>query len=130
MMADREVDPKTGTMTIKGSFPNPHNILRPGQYAHLRAVLETRTGALLVPQRAVMELQGGYRVAVVGPGNKAEIRPVETGVHFEDAWVIEKGLKAGESVIVTGLQYVKADTPVSPRPYVAEHPPSPSPATR
>jgi membrane fusion protein (multidrug efflux system) len=128
VMADREVDPRTGTMTVKGVFPNPHNILRPGQYARLRATLETRPGALLVPQRAVMELQGGYRVAVVGEGAKAEIRPVETGEKVGEDWVIEKGLRAGEAVIVTGLQYVKADTPVAAKPFVPERPPEASPA--
>ena len=76
---DRQVDVGTGTITIRGFFPNPHNILRPGQYARVRATLEIKKGALLVPQRAVSELQGGYRVAVVGADGKAEIRAVEPG---------------------------------------------------
>jgi membrane fusion protein (multidrug efflux system) len=104
---DREVDPRTGTMTIKGFFPNPKHILRPGQYAKVRAALAVKTGALLVPQRAVMELQGGYRVGVVGADSKAEIRAVVPGERVEDLWVIDKGLKPGETVIVTGLQYVR-----------------------
>ena len=79
VLVDREVDPKTGTMTVKGYFPNPGNILRPGQYGKVRAALEVKTGALLVPQRAVTELQGGYRVAVVGADSKVEIRTVEPG---------------------------------------------------
>lgn len=104
---DREVDLRTGTMTIRGFFPNPKHILRPGQYAKIRAALAVKTGALLVPQRAVMELQGGFRVGVVGADGKAEIRAVEPAERVEDLWVIDKGLKPGETVIVTGLQYLR-----------------------
>jgi RND family efflux transporter MFP subunit len=125
MMADREVDTKTGTMTIKGFFPNPHNILRPGQYARVRASLEVKTGALLVPQRAVMELQGGFRVGVVGSDGTVEMRAVEPGAHVGELWVIEKGLKPGESVIVAGLQYVKPGMPVTATTASA---PSPAPS--
>jgi membrane fusion protein (multidrug efflux system) len=126
-MADREVDAKTGTMTVRGFFPNPKHILRPGQYGKVRAALEVKTGALLVPQRAVMELQGGYRVGVVGADSKAEIRAVEPGEHQGDLWIIEKGLKPGESVIVSGLQYVKAGTSVKIKPASGDAPPA-SPA--
>jgi len=108
VLADREIDSGTGTMTIRGLFPNPQRILRPGEYAKVRAALEVQPGALLVPQRAVMELQGGYRVAIVGADSRAEIRSVEAGARFGDLWVVEKGLKAGEQVIVTGLQYIRA----------------------
>jgi membrane fusion protein (multidrug efflux system) len=116
VLVDREVNVKTGTLTVKGFFPNPHNILRPGQYAHIRAELSVRPGALVVPQRAVTELQGGARVAVAGADGKAEIRAVETGPHFRDLWVIEKGVKVGENVIVSGLQYLRAGTPVAAKP--------------
>ena len=116
ILADREVDPRTGTMTIKGFFKNPGNILRPGQFAKVRAALEVKTGALLVPQAAVMELQGGYRVGVVGADSKAEIRAVEVGERTGDLWVIDKGLKPGESVIVAGLQYVRPGMPVKIKP--------------
>jgi membrane fusion protein (multidrug efflux system) len=116
VLVDREVDVKTGTLTIRGFFPNPHNILRPGQYARVRAELDVKQGALLVPQSAVSELQGGMRVAVVGADGKAEIRAVEPGPRVGDLWVIEKGVKAGESVIVTGLQYIRAGTSVTARP--------------
>jgi len=116
VLVDREVDVKTGTLTIRGFFPNPHNILRPGQYARVRAELDVKQGALLVPQSAVSELQGGMRVAVVGADGKAEIRAVEPGARVGDLWVIEKGVKAGESVIVTGLQYIRAGTSVTARP--------------
>jgi len=122
VLVDREVNVKTGTLTVKGFFPNPHNILRPGQYARVRAQLSLRPGALVVPQRAVTELQGGSRVAVAGADGKAEIRAVETGPRFHDLWVIEKGVKAGENVIVSGLQYVRAGTPVAAKPA----PPTPS----
>ena len=116
VLVDREVDVKTGTLTVRGFFPNPHNILRPGQYAKVRAELDVKPGALLVPQRAVSELQGGMRVAVVGADGKAEIRVVEPGARVGDLWVIEKGVKAGESVIVSGLQYIRAGTPVTAKP--------------
>src|SRR4029453_9290124 len=116
VLVDREVNVKTGTLTVKGFFPNPHNILRPGQYARVRAQLSLRPGALVVPQRAVTELQGGSRVAIAGTDGKAEIRAVETGPRFRDLWVIEKGVKPGESVIVSGLQYVRAGTPVAAKP--------------
>jgi membrane fusion protein (multidrug efflux system) len=116
VLVDREVNVKTGTLTVKGFFPNPHNILRPGQYAHIRAELSLRRGALVVPQRAVTELQGGARIAVAGADGKAEIRAVETGPRFRDLWVIEKGLKAGENVIVSGLQFLRAGTPVAAKP--------------
>jgi membrane fusion protein (multidrug efflux system) len=116
VLVDREVNVKTGTLTVKGFFPNPHNILRPGQYARVRAQLDVRPGALVVPQRAVTELQGGSRVAVAGTDGKAEIRAVETGPRVGELWVVEKGLKAGENVIVSGLQYLRPGTPVTAKP--------------
>jgi membrane fusion protein (multidrug efflux system) len=122
VLVDREVNVKTGTLTVKGFFPNPHNILRPGQYAHVRAQLNVRPDALVVPQRAVTELQGGSRVAVAGADGKAEIRAVETGPRVGDLWVIEKGLKAGENVIVSGLQYLRPGTPIKAKPAPATAP--------
>jgi membrane fusion protein (multidrug efflux system) len=113
VLVDRDVNVKTGTLTVKGFFPNPHNILRPGQYAHVRAELGMRPGALVVPQRAVTELQGGARVAVAGADGKADIRSVELGPRTADLFVVEKGLQAGEKVIVTGLQYLRPGTPIS-----------------
>jgi membrane fusion protein (multidrug efflux system) len=124
VLVDREIDAKTGTMTIRGFFPNPRHILRPGQYAKVRAALEVKPAALLVPQRAVMELQGGYRVAVAGPDDKADIRAIQPGERVGELWVVEKGLKAGERVIVTGLQFVRAGTALK---ITTE--PSPAPAT-
>jgi membrane fusion protein (multidrug efflux system) len=87
----RQVDVKTGTITTVALFPNPGNVLRPGQYAKIRAVTDVKKGALLVPQRAVNELQGGFQVAVVGADNKAEIRTVEVGERVENMWIIESG---------------------------------------
>jgi membrane fusion protein (multidrug efflux system) len=126
VLVDRDVSVKTGTITIKGFFPNPHNILRPGEYAHVRAQLDVRPGALVVPQRAVTELQGGSRVVVAGADGKAEIRGVEMGPRVGELWVVEKGLKAGENVIVSGLQYLRAGTPITAKPAPAPSPPAPA----
>lgn len=104
---DRTVDPTTGTLLIEAAFPNPEKVLRPGQFGRVRATLETRKGAILVPQRAVQELQATYNVAVVGAGDNVEIRPVKPGPRVEAMWVIEQGLAAGERVVVEGLQKVR-----------------------
>ena len=130
VLVDREVDVRTGTMTIKGIFPNPRHILRPGQYAKVRAALEVKTGALLVPQKAVTELQGGFRVVVVGADGKADIRAVEPGERTGSLWIIDKGVKAGENVIVAGLQFVRPGMavkarPAPPEPEAASVPPAP-----
>jgi len=116
---DREVDPKTGAIRLAGVFPNPANQLRPGQYGRVRTVLETRKNALLVPQRAVVELQGSYQVAVVGTGNKISIRPVKVGDRSGSMWVIEDGLKAGETVVAEGLQRVRPNVVVNPKPFAS-----------
>ncbi len=117
--ADRQVDVKTGTLRLQGLFPNPGNILRPGQFARVRAVTKTRRGALLVPQRAVTELQGSYQVAVVGKDNKVEIRPVKVGERIGPQWIVDTGLKPGERVVVQGIQRVKAGMTVNPKPLKA-----------
>jgi membrane fusion protein (multidrug efflux system) len=116
--ADRQVDEKTGAIRMAGLFPNPENVLRPGQYGRVRAVTATKNDALLVPQRAVTELQGTYQVAVVGRDNKVEIRTVKVGDRVDSNWIIEDGLKAGESVIVEGLQKVRPGAMVNPKPFV------------
>jgi membrane fusion protein (multidrug efflux system) len=121
---DREVNPQTGAIRVAGVFPNPENELRPGQYGRVRSVIEIRKGALLVPQRAVTELQGNYQVAVVGSGNKVSFRPVKVGERSGSMWVIEDGLKPGETVIAEGLQRVRPNIVVNPKPFVA---PSPTP---
>jgi len=116
VLANRNVDVKTGTIQVEGVFPNPKHLLRPGQYAKVHAATDIKKGALLVPQRAVSELQGFYQVAVVGPGDKVEIRPVQTGDRVGSLWIIEKGLNPGERVIVEGVQKVKPDMVVNPKP--------------
>jgi membrane fusion protein (multidrug efflux system) len=121
--ADRQVDERTGTIKIATLFPNPGNILRPGQFAKIRALIETQKGALLVPQRAVNELQGRFQVAVVGPDNKVDLRWVKVGERAGTLWVIDEGLKPGERVIVEGIQKAKAGMPVTPKPF-QEAPPA------
>lgn len=116
-MADRSVDQKTGAIKLAGVFPNPGNVLRPGEYGRVRAIVSTRAGALLVPQRAVTELQGSYRVAVVGPDNKVSIRSVKVGERVGTQWIIEDGLKVGESVVAEGTQKVRPDMAVTPKPF-------------
>jgi RND family efflux transporter MFP subunit len=105
--ADREVNAATGTIRIAGVFPNPTNLLRPGGYGRVRLSTHTVTGALLIPQRAVTELQGSYQVAVVNGENKVSIRPVTVGERVGTLWIVTDGLKTGERVIVEGLLKVR-----------------------
>jgi membrane fusion protein (multidrug efflux system) len=125
-VANREINPQTGAIRLAGLFPNPGNILRPGQYGRVRAVTEIRSHALLVPQRAVTELQGRYEVAVVDSANTVSIRPVTVGERSGSQWIIEGGLKPGERVIVEGLQQIRPNLVVKPEPFVA---PSPEPTS-
>jgi membrane fusion protein (multidrug efflux system) len=111
----RQVDVKTGTITSVAAFPNPGNLLRPGQYAKIRAVTELKKGAILVPQRAVNELQGGFQVAVVGSDSKAEIRTVKPAERIGKMWVIDSGLAPGDRVVVEGFTRVKSGAAVNPR---------------
>ncbi len=115
--ADRQVDVRTGTIKVAALFPNPGNILRPGQFARVRAQTMTKKGALLVPQRAVTELQGSYQVAVVRADNKVDIRSVKVAERIDNLWVIDEGLKLGERVIAEGIQKIKQDMNVNPKPY-------------
>lgn len=118
--ADRQVDPQTGTIRVAILFPNPENILRPGQYAKVRALMKTEEGALMVPQRAVSELQGLYRVAVVAADNTVAIRSVKVGERFGEFWIITEGLRPGERVVVEGVQKVREGVTVNPVPYSAK----------
>lgn len=127
LIADRQVDQKTGAIRLAGVFPNPGNVLRPGQYGRVRAITTQKRGALLVPQRAVTELQGRYQVAVVGGDNKVSIREVKVGERSGPLWIIESGLQPGERVIAEGTQKVRPDVVVNPKPYVAPSP-TPTPA--
>jgi membrane fusion protein (multidrug efflux system) len=114
-MEDRQVDVGTGALRVAALFPNPGNVLRPGQYGRVRAVVGVRKGAAVVPQRAVTELQGSYQVAVVGDGNKVTIRTVRMGERSGSMWVVEEGLRPGERVIVEGLQKVRSGVVVNPK---------------
>jgi membrane fusion protein, multidrug efflux system len=124
-LADRQVDVKTGTVKIGALFPNPGNLLRPGLFTRLRALAGVKKGALLVPQRAVTELQGTYQVAVVGPDNKVDIRPVKAAERVDLLWVIDEGLKPGERVVVEGIQKVRQGMTVNPKPFGVQVPPKP-----
>ena len=154
--ADRQVDVTTGAMRVAGLFANPDTLLRPGLFCRIRVQTDTRKGALLVPERAIAEVQGSYHVVVVGPDRKATIRPVELGEMFREnaekgrgnaekaspglksfsPWrVIAKGLNAGETVVVEGLQKVKEGDVVEPKQSAqngergeAEKTPAPSPS--
>jgi membrane fusion protein (multidrug efflux system) len=119
-VADREVNVSTGTIRLAGLFSNPGNILRPGQYGRVRSVTDVKAGALLIPQRAVTELQGSYRIAVVGPDNKVSIRSVKVGERVGSLWIIEDGLKPGERIVTEGTQKVRPDVVVNPKPAAAK----------
>jgi len=125
----REVDPRTGTLTIEGLFKNPNNILRPGGYAKVRAVIDDLQGALVVPQSAVQDMQGSTQVALVTPENKVEMRNVTMGPRHATDWVVLDGLKAGDKVVAQGLQKVRGGVSVAPRPFVPPVvAPTPTPA--
>ncbi len=117
-------------MEIQGLFPNPANLLRPGQYARVRAVVEVRKGALLVPQRAVNELQGAFQVVVVGADGKADFKAVKPGVRIGALWVIDSGLEAGEQVVVEGLQRIRPGMTVVARPDTSKAPAEAAPSAK
>ena len=104
---DRNVDSQTGTILLEAAFANPGGIVRPGQYARVRATVDLKKGAVLVPQRAVQELQGTYSVAVVGDDGTVELRMVEVGERVGSLWVVDAGLQAGDRIVVEGLQKVR-----------------------
>jgi len=114
---NRQVDATTGTFKVAALFPNRDMLLRPGQFAKIRATTSMQKGALLVPQRAVTEVQGKYLVAVVGEGNKIDIRPVMPGERIGSDWIISSGLKPGEKIVVEGTQKVRPGSTVNPQPF-------------
>lgn len=114
VILNRQVDVKTGTITVVAEFPNPDGLLRPGQYGKIRLVTYVKRGALLVPQVAVVELQGDFQVAVVGADGTVEMRSVTTAERVGALWIVDKGLKPGEKVVVGGLQMVKSGMKVVP----------------
>jgi membrane fusion protein (multidrug efflux system) len=114
IFTDRQVDPQTGTIRVVGAFPNPGNILRPGQFGRVRALVGVRRGAVLVPQRCVTELQGTYEVAVVTAQNSISLRKVKVGDRVGLLWVIDEGLAPGEEVVSAGTSKVREGMMVSP----------------
>lgn len=119
-IADRQVNPNTGTLQIVGLFSNADMVLRPGQYGRVRVQTQTVTNALLVPQRAVAELQGTYQIAIVGETNAVHLQSVTTGQQVGADWIIANGLQPGDRVVVEGTQKVKAGTVVDPQPYIGQ----------
>ncbi|MET0378048.1 MAG: efflux RND transporter periplasmic adaptor subunit [Spongiibacteraceae bacterium] len=130
---DRGVDAQTGTLLVKFAFANPDRLIRPGQYGRVRITAETLPAALLVPQRAIKEIQGIYQLAVVGAENKVALRTVKVGPRFGDLWVITEGIKPGEKIVAEGLQRVRDGSVVAPQPATAETaaaPPSAAPPAK
>jgi membrane fusion protein (multidrug efflux system) len=121
---DRNLDPKTGAIRYEVTFPNPGNILRPGQFGKVRFVADMKKGALVVPQEAVSELQGSFQVAVVDQNNKVTLRQIKVGERIGGMWEVTDGLKAGDRVVVQGTQKVREGATVMPREWAS---PSPSP---
>ena len=113
-----QIDPHTGTIELQALFPNPGNILRPGLFARVRVPVAISEGALLVPQRAVAEMQGAYQVAVVDKDGKVSVRRVKTGPRYGTEWVIEHGLVPGDRVVVEGVQFARDGITVKTKPYV------------
>jgi membrane fusion protein (multidrug efflux system) len=117
---DRAIGPTTGALRLEARFPNPDYTLRPGQFVRVRVKFDVKHGALLVPQRAVAELQGAYQVAVVDADDKVHIRPVSVGERDGSLWIIDHGLEPGLRVVVEGLQKIRDGALVSPTNYVPE----------
>ena len=115
--ADRQVEVKTGAIRLAGLFPNPENTLRPGQYGRVRSISRTLSGAILVPQRAVTELQGSYQIAIVDGEGKVNIRPVKVGERTGTDWIINEGVKPGEQVVAEGVQKVRQGMQVNAKPF-------------
>ena len=123
---ERAVDPTTGTLTGQFSFPNPERILRPSQYGRARFVTDVKEGAILVPQRAVQEIQGLYSVMVVKPDATVEQRMVKAGERVGNLWIVDSGLKPGEKVIVEGIQKVRPGVKVNATPEKSKEAASPA----
>lgn len=119
-LADRQIDPTTGTLKVGAVFANPGNRLRPGGYGMVRAMMAVKKGALLIPQRSVTDMQGKTLVAVVGADNKVKIRPVTVAERIGSDWIIEQGLNPGDRVVVEGTQKVKPDMLVTPKPFAPQ----------
>ena len=127
VFVDRAVDAQTGTILVEVAFPNPGGIVRSGQFARVRVAIDEKKGAILVPQRAVSELQGVYNVAVVKPDDTVELRMVRAAERVGTLWVIDSGLRPGDRIIVEGVQKVRTGTKVTPVPTAIEEPVPPAP---
>jgi len=117
---DRQVDVRTGTILVKVQFPNPGNVLRPGGFGNISTVVRIQKNALLVPQRAVNEMQGGYLVAVIGVDNKVSIRPIKVGPKVDTMWIVNEGLKPGDRIVAEGVQKVREGMEVHAKPFQPE----------
>jgi membrane fusion protein (multidrug efflux system) len=113
--ADREIDPSTGSLLVQASFPNPDRLLRPGQFARIRALVETRKDAVVIPQRCVSELQGQFSVYTIDKDNKVQIRQVKPSIKINDLWVIEEGLESNEKILLEGIQSVRGGMKIDPQ---------------
>ena len=112
---DAAIDPKTGTLTLEADFPNPERLVLPGQFARVRGVIDKRQGAVAVPQRAVIETQGLFQLAVVAADGTVELRCVQMGPRVDGEWIVESGLEAGERVAIEGLQRMRTGMKVVAR---------------
>ena len=117
---DRQVDVRTGAILVKVQFPNPGNVLRPGGFGNISTVVRIQKNALLVPQRAVNEMQGGYLVAVIGADNKVSIRPIKVGPKVDTMWIVNEGLKPGDRIVAEGVQKVREGMEVRAKPFQPE----------
>ena len=117
---DRQVDVRTGAILVKVQFPNPGNLLRPGGFGKISTVVRIQRNAMLVPQRAVNELQGGYLVAVIGDNNKVSIRPIKVGPKVDTMWIVDEGLKPGDRIVAEGVQKVREGMEVQAKPFQPE----------
>jgi membrane fusion protein (multidrug efflux system) len=124
----RQVDANTGSLAIEAEFPNPDLLIRPGQFARIRAEVEDRQGVILVPQRAVRELQGQYQAFVALPDDTVEVRAITVGPRVGSDWLVESGLAAGDRLILAGVQRLKGGMQVVPQPAEAAAAPAPAPA--
>jgi len=113
--ADRQVDPTTGAMTFEAAFPNPNKLLRPGQYVKIGVVTDVRNDALVIPQRAVIEMQGIYQVYVLGDSSKVHMQIVKPGPSYKDGYVVEDGLKAGDKIALGGTSLLKNGSVITPK---------------
>jgi membrane fusion protein (multidrug efflux system) len=126
---DRQVDVRTGAILVKVQFPNPGNVLRPGGFGNISTVVKIQKNAMLVPQRAVNELQGGHLVAIIGTDDKVSIRPIKVGPKVDTMWIVDEGLKAGDRIVAEGVQKVREGMQVRAKPFQPESPVKEEPNT-